>query len=253
MPEWVALSKTTHRDVQILSRDDYHFAAGERVVSVLLAELDKLLPHFVLGFIVRGESYVPVALLSLGGQRNLYVTSGGKWIGPYVPALLRGYPFALAGEGEKRVLAVDAEQLVMDGGNALFDGDAPSDTVTRTLEFLQQCESSRRATQAATQALVDAKVLGQWPLTVSRGGAQTPQEIRGLYRVDEAALNALGAEDYASLQGAPMALAYAQLFSVSQLDQLSERDKVLAEKGGDPEDLDALFEEGEDDLGFDFD
>lgn len=252
MPEWIALSKTTHRDARLLPRDGYHFAETERVVPVLLAELNKLLPHFALGFVPRGEGYMPVALLSLDGQRNLYVAPDGKWIGRYVPALLRGYPFALAGEGEEKVLAVDAEQLVMSGGNALFDGDGPSDTVQKTLNFLQQCEQSRRVTEQATQALADAGVLGQWPLTLSRGEEQTPQAVRGLYRVDEPALNALSAETYATLQGAPMALAHAQMFSVAQLDQLTERDKALAEKGSEPEDLEALFGEDDDELNFDF-
>lgn len=254
MPQWIALSRREHRDQRLLPRDGYAHARHDPVVPVLLAELNKLLPHFALGFVPRGEGYTPVALLSLDGERNLYVAPGGKWIGRYVPALLRGYPFALAGAGEEKTLAIDADQLTAHEGNALFDGDAPSATVQKTLHFLQQCEHSRSATEAATRALQQAGVIAPWPLTIQRHGAdEAPKAMKGLYRVDEAALNALDAQTYATLQGAPMALAHAQLLSLSQLEQLTERARALAEQGAPPEDLNALFGEDDDELGFDFD
>lgn len=255
MPQWTALSKTAHRDARLLPRDGYRHAESDPVVPILLAELNKLLPHFALGFIARNEGYVPVALLSLDGQRNLYVAPDGRWIGAYVPALLRGYPFALAdGQDGNKVLAIDAERLSEHDGALLFDGDAPSDTVQKTLDFLQQCEGNRQQTHTATQALQDAGVITEWPLTIQRHGEDAaPKTVKGLSRIDEAALNALDAETLATLQGAPLGLAYAQLFSTAQLDQLSERDKRLAETGDVPESLDALFGEDDDELGFDFD
>lgn len=254
MTQWTALSKTAHRDKRLLPRDGYAHARHEVVVPVLLAELPRLLPHYPLGFIARGEGYVPVALLSLDGQRNLYVAPGGKWIGPYVPALMRHYPFALAdGQEGQKVLAVDAERLSDRDGEPLFDGEEPSDMVQKTLNFLQQCEADRQKTRAATQALKDAGVIAGWPLTVQRHDEEAPTPVTGLYRVDEAALNALDAETLATLQGAPLGLAHAQMFSISQLDQLSERDKHLANTGDVPDNLDDVFGEEDDELGFDFD
>ena len=64
------------------------------MVPVLLAELSKLLPHYALGFIRQGESYQPVAIV--GVRENAYLAPDGRWFAPYVPAQLRGYPFALA-------------------------------------------------------------------------------------------------------------------------------------------------------------
>lgn len=254
MPQWIALSRTQHQGQRLLPRDGYTHARHDPVAPVLLAELNKLIPHYALGFIARGAGYVPVALLSLDGQRNLYVAPGGQWIGAYVPALLRGYPFALAdGQDGNKLLAVDADRLTASGGDALFDGDAPSATVQKTLDFLQQCESNRQQTHAATRALQQAGVIAPWPLTLQRHGEDdTPRAVKGLYRLDESALNALDAATYATLQGAPMALAHAQLLSLSQLEQLTERDKHLADTGHVPDNLDSVFGE-DDELGFDFD
>lgn len=258
MPHWIALSPSAHADHYYRPRDGYAFAAERAVAPVLLAELAKLLPHYALGFIQQGEGYQPVAVLGLGGQRNLYVAPNGKWLGSYVPATLRGYPFTLANsEQGERVFAIDAEHLTEQTGEALFDTDGQlAGKAARTFEFLKQCEQNRQATEQAAAALAAAGVIEPWPLQVSRGDEQEPLTVQGLYRVSEQALNALSAEAYAALQGAPMALAHAQLFAMSQLNQLTERARVLAEADQQaapvPEDLDSLFGDDEDDITFDF-
>lgn len=257
MPEWIALSRTQHADKRYLPRDAYHFAANQAVANVLLAELSKLLPHYALAFIEQGEGYQPVALLSLDGQTNLYVAPNGKWLGSYVPASLRGYPFTLANtEDGQKALCVDRAHLTGDQGEPLFDDEGNlARKVAQSLEFLQQCDRNRQVTAASTQKLAEAGVIEPWPLTLERGEGQEPLKVNGLYRVNEKALNALESEAYAVLRGGPMALAHAQLFSMSQLNQLVERARFHAQQEGaanPPENLDELFED-DDDLTFDFD
>ena len=111
-------------------------------------------------------------------------------------------------------------------------------------------------TAASTQKLHEAGVIEPWPLTLERGEGQEPLKVNGLYRVNEKALNSLDAEAYATLRGGPMALAHAQLFSMSQLSQLSERAKFHAQHATQevPENLDSVFDGGDDDeLTLDFD
>jgi hypothetical protein len=256
MPQWIAVSRTQHANQYHLPRDGYHFAANQPVASLLLAELSKLLPHYALGFIEQGESYQPVVLLSLNGQTNFYVAPNGKWLGNYVPASLRGYPFILANtEDGQRALCVDQAHLASDQGEPLFDEEGNlAQKAAQTLEFLQQCEQNQQVTAASTQKLHEAGIIEPWPLTLERGEGQDPLKVNGLYRVNEQALNALGAETYVKLRGGPMALAYAQLFSMSQLNQLTERAKFHAQHATQevPENLDSVFD-NDDDLTFDFD
>jgi len=266
MPEWIAVSRNEHADKTFMPRQGYGFAAQQQVVPVLIAELTKLLPHYALGFIQQGEgahqSYQPVALTGLGGERNLYVHPDGRWLASYVPSSLRGHPFALANthdnaEGGQQVLAIDQASLTDDSdAEALFDEAGNlSEKVQQTLDFLTQCEKSRQATHAASQLLGDTGLIEPWPLKIEHGEGQEPLNVQGLYRINEKALNALAADAFADLRkhGA-LALAYAQLFSMSQLSQLTERAKFHEKHAAQQpprENLDHVFDD-EDDLIFDF-
>lgn len=254
MAEWIALSRKAHAEQGYRPRQGYQHAAQQMVAPVVLAELHRVLPHYAVGFLPVGAGLMPMALLGVANDYNLYVGADGSWRVSYAPATLRGYPFALTGgQNGDKALAIDAEHLSQ-AGEPLFEDGELGDTVAQTLKFLQQYDHNRQATRAACQSLKEAGVLTPWPLSVPIG--QERRQINGLYRVDEAALNALTAEAYATLQGAPMKLAYAQLYSISQVTQLAQLAELHEQSGaggGSSPDLDTLFDEDDDELGFDFD
>ena len=260
MTQWIAISRAQHADARYLPRESYTFAANQPVADILLAKLNKLLPQYVLGFIKQGESYQPVALLSLDGTQNLYVAPSGEWLSNYVPAALRGYPFILGhAEESQKALCIDSDALRDDGGESLFDdNEALSYKVARVFDFLKKCDKNRQMTRASTKALNDADVIEPWPLQIAFDEGQEPLEVNDLYRINEKALNSLDAQAYAALRGGPMMLAYALLFSMGQLNQLTERAR-FHQKSHDQqqgitqfsESLDELLEG--DDLTFDFD
>jgi len=258
MPQWTVISTSQHAKAHYYPRDGYHHTREQLVAPILLAELPKLVQHFMLGFMPQGQGFTAVALLGVEQRQNLYVHADGRWLGNYVPASLRGYPFTLLPDEQgQRVLCIDADQLIdaADVGQPLFDDNGqPSATVAKQLDFQQHCEANRQPTQQAVDALQQAGVLQPWPLEISRGEGETPKKIEGLYRIDEKALNTLDAETYATLQGAPMALVHAQLFSAHQLSQLTERAKFHQQSNTQevPENLDSVFD-SDDDLTFDFD
>lgn len=258
MPQWIALSPTQHAGLGYLPRDGYHFADQLNVAGILLAELNKLLPHYVVVLIKEGEHFQPMVLLGVG-ERNLYVAPNGKWLGTYVPASLRGYPFTLANgeQQDEKLFAIDEQHLSNNQGEALFDEEGQlAGTAVQTLKFLTECERNRVATQRAADALHQAGVIEEWPLNIERGKGQEPLTVNGLHRINEQALISLENDVFATLKGAPMALAYAQMFSMSQLNQLAERAKFHAEHGASqevPENLDSVLDGMDDDLTFDFD
>ncbi|AHK80775.1 hypothetical protein M911_13995 [Ectothiorhodospira haloalkaliphila] len=263
MTQWQAISRSDHAQGRYRRRDKYHFAQAEQVAPVLLAELPKLLPHYTLGFIALEQGYQPVVLLSLDGQRNLYLAPSGDWLGTYVPAAFRGYPFRLADnpQGDK-VFCIAQEHVTDDpAADPLFDAQGQlAEHAAQSLDFLKQCEQNRQATLAATQVLNEVGVIEPWPLQIKRSEGQEPLKVNGLHRISEQALNALDPEQYAKLRGAPMALAHAQLFSTHQVPELVKRAEWLAKdaqakKAKDPlADLssDDLFGQG-DELSFRFD
>lgn len=243
MAKWIAISRTEHANMRWQPREGYEFAAGEQVVAVMLGELNKIIPHYAIGFVkAKDESYQVVALLGVGGARNLYTTPDSKWLCGYVPASLRAYPFSLCnGPAEQRVFCIEQSFLTDNISQPrLFNDDGSLVTqVSNTLNFLSQCDLSLAATRKACAALAEAGVIDFWPISFNRSGGQPPLEVRGMYTINEEALNNLDAESLFKLQkSGAVALAYAQLFSRSQLDQLTQRENYLAKtKAQDAEDL----------------
>ncbi|WP_172116137.1 SapC family protein [Halomonas hibernica] len=255
MSDWVAVSRSQHADKHFLPRDGYTFALDRPVIGILIAELAKLLPHYALGFIEQGDGFLPVALCSLDGKTNLYIAENGKWLGNYVPAAIRGYPFTLANTDDGQIaLCVNAEHLTSGQGEPLFTEDGElGQTAAQTLDFLEQCEKNRELTAVCTAKLAEAGVIEPWPLTIQHEEGQEPLKLNGLFRVNEQAVNSLTADALHALRGGPLSLAYAQLFSMSQLHQLSDRLKFHAEQGHLPQQsLEELFGNDDDDLTFDF-
>ncbi|MDO9520919.1 MAG: SapC family protein [Pseudohongiella sp.] len=235
MNSWIAVSPTDHAKSYWQQRVGYHFAAKMNATPVLVAELSKVAPLYPLAF-VKGEfGYHFVAILGLGPERNFYVNNQGQWLCDYIPASIRGYPFILANNdsGDRRIFCIDADMLSTNPGNPpLFDDSGNLTGIAAdTFSFLQQCDSSRQITEAACQNLDNAGLIEPWPLELSAAESGVVSTVQGLYRINETALNALDAETFAALRihGA-LLIAYSQLLSINQLDQLTKLAQYLSKE-----------------------
>ena len=94
---------------------------------------------------------------------------------------------------------------------------------------MTQCEQNRQLTDTAAAALATAGIIEPWPISIGRGEGQEPLKINGMHRINEEALNKLDAEALSGLRASgALVLAYAQLFSIAQMDQLTNRAEYLA-------------------------
>ena len=197
-------------------------------MPILVAELPKLLPHYVLAFLL-AEKFRPIAILGLSDNQNSYVGVDGRWMCEYAPAAVRSYPFEIAdaGQGEK-VLCILEQYLSAQEygkGHRLFDNDgALNSSVQEIFEFLQTCDKERGATDTAVNLLEEAGLLEKWELGAVLPDSKEELLISGLYRINESKLFSLDAEIFADLRryGA-IQLAYAQLFSMAQVPNLCRR------------------------------
>jgi len=251
MPNWTPISPSQHANKHYLPRQGYSFAADQQAIPILLAELSNLLPHYPLAFTHQDNTYQPIALNGLGGGQNLYVNHDGKWLAGYVPAFIRSHPFRILPSDNKQVLCIQEDHLVDNSqGEPLFDEENNlTKPVQDTLNFLNECDKNRKVTQNACDALIKAGVIEKWPLQVKQAEGQEPLQIDGLYRISEKALNELDGETFTGLRSnGALALAYAQLFSMNQIDQLAERAKYHARQQPKQEqpDIEKLF--GNDDI-----
>lgn len=226
MPNYHAISSEHHGQKRWKRYSSYAFAAADAVAPLTAVELPSAMMSMPIAFVESDGCFVPVAVLGLQPGMNLFVTSDWRWVGNYIPAVFRAYPFRLANtEGGKQVLCIDEDSgLISDGpaGESFFTAEGqPTQAIQDSLNFLSQLEQSRIATAAACAALQKHAVLRSWSITVKTGASE--QQVAGLHQIDEAALNALSGEAFLEIrQAGALPVAYCQLLSMQQLPRLGQ-------------------------------
>jgi len=230
----------------------YAFAKADPIAPLVAEEIPRAALAMPMAFVRHQDRYILAGVLSPTPGENYFVDpNSGRWLGAYVPAHFRGYPFSLSRqEGQtKMILCVDESSgLISDTtGEPFFDKNgALSKPVQDVLDFLTKIEKNRTATDLAVAALADAGLITPWQLKLKLGGQEI--EVPGLYRTDEAGLNQADDETFIKLRKTgSLPMAYAQLLSMANIRFLHK----LAEMRGQAEktprvDLDKLL--GEDDI-----
>lgn len=215
---------------------DYRFALGNTVVALSTEEFAHTIAAFPIAFTV-GDTPTPVAVLGLRPGSNLFVAPNGQWLGPYIPAALRGYPFRLMRiDDDQFALGYDEASglLVAEGqGEPFFGPDGqPAEKVDATLKFLMNVNRGQQAAAALAAKLAAAGVLEPWPLQIKDKEQVT--SVNGLLRVSEQALNALADDAFLELRRAgALALAYAQLLSTANIAALGRLAQLHAKHAED--------------------
>ncbi len=252
MPQFAPVARERHAGKAWRQFGNYSFAATEALVPVVGIELTDAALAMPLAFVEQSDRFVLVAVLSPTPGRNLFVGPDGRWLGHYVPAIVRGHPFRLVPKrgSEEWIFCLDEEaQSVVDateGGEPLFDADgnlAPGTKAVR--DRLIQRERNQAATDAAVGALAKAGVIRRWEVKLKTGSEE--QNVTGLYRVDEAAMNALDDDPFRLLRrSSALPVAYAQLLSMKQLgvfERLAQQQAQLAQPPAVlPESLDEIYQ-----------
>ena len=196
------------------------------LVPLASSEVTRAALSLPLAFVENGEGWTLAAVLGLVPGENLLVGANGSWIGSYVPGSLRAYPFRNGwNERVEPILCVDeASGLIVEGneGEAFFDADGRlSVSVQQVWGFLQEIAKGEIALVRASNLLHEAGLIVPWAISFDTEAGK--QNVSGLYRIDEAAMNALDDTRFGELRRAGVvALAYAQLLSMANLTDLGQ-------------------------------
>lgn len=210
---------------------NYKFAEGSLICPVSGEELGHLANAFPLGFL-DDERTSMVAIMGLTAGKNLFVAPDGKWVGTYIPSILRGYPFKLlTAANDQLALGYDTASglLVGEGEGERFFNDTgqPTDRIKETLQFLVRVKKGEETVAHAAKMLGDAGVLESWPIKVRDGEREIP--VEGLLRVSEQKFRELGDEAFLALRrSGALSVAYAQLQSTVNLVLLGQLAQVHA-------------------------
>lgn len=217
------VSKERHASKRWQRYTHYHFAAADAIAPLVVQELPQAMMALPIGFVAVESRFVMVAVLGIAAGRNLFVAADGRWLAGYLPAAYRAYPFLLANiADDKQVLCInEGSGAVTDEpeGEAFFNDDGTlAQAVADVLNFLNQVQASREATNRICAMLQKHHLIQPWPIKL-----QSEQTIQGLYRIDEAALNALPADAFLELREAgALPLVYCQLLSMQHLSKLGQ-------------------------------
>jgi SapC len=252
MTKYVPVTATHHRGKAWRRSGTYAHAAGIAAVPLVGVEFGRAAIAMPIGFLKHLNRYVPMAMMSPVAGRNLFIGPAFQWLGSYVPAALRVYPFRLGhtNETEQAILCVDEDSGLIGDADGIaeefFDADGnPPPATKAAMEFLARIEANRIATDLAVAALDDAGLIQPWSLKIMNDGQETP--IDDLFKVDEAALNSCDNETFLKLRkSGALPLAYMQLLSMGQVnvfEQLIRLQQQLAPpKQRQISSLDEIFE-----------
>ena len=254
MSNYQAITRERHGQQRWKRYTNYRFAAADSVVPLAAIELPKAVMSLPIAFIEQGENYAPAAILGLQPGNNLFVAPDWRWIGHYIPALFRSYPFLLAQTEEgQQILCIDEDSGLVSEGTVgeLFFGDdgQPAQATLDILNFLNQLEQSRSVTSSACAVLQKHSLIRPWPISLKTDTGE--QQIAGLFQIDETALNQLSQEALHEVRSAgALSVAYCQLLSMQHLPLLGQLIEAQTKASAQALSFQQLAPNGELDLEF---
>lgn len=269
MARYIPIQRKLHQNSGWKAGQDLSFATEMALVPLLTEELNNTMPYMAIAFSENSQTqsgFELVGIQSLQPGRNLLIHPDGRWMGVYMPAFYRRYPFAMVQEKDtdKLHLCIDTDsplfhEQMEEGDTALLDDEgAPSEKVKGIINFLQQCHANQNLTQQLVSALKDAGLIIPWKLELKQPSADGGEEnipVSGLFRIDKQALKNLEAETLAEFnKTGALAMAYCQMLSESRLKNLATyyrlHDQVAQQQArqasAQEADLDHLFGESSD-------
>lgn len=202
--------------------------ANVHAVPATVDEFALLQRYYPIVFSV-GENPVPLALMGLNEGVNVFLDENGllRDRSVYLPAYIRRYPFLLARlrpDSDELSLCVDPGSGAIgdfEDGDALFDGDQPSEATKNVLQFCEQFETAGQRTGAFVEEIRKAGLLMDGEVAIQASGVEQPFIYRGFQMIDEEKVRELRGDELRKMnQSGLLPLIYAHLFSLAMIREV---------------------------------
>ena len=233
----IFLNSVTHRSVKVAPVSSYSFAKGMNSVMLVGQEFLEAAKYYPVVFTrTEDDQIVPVAILGLRNEENLFVDPDGNWKeGAYVPAFFRRYPYILAsnvGQDGSFAVCVDSsyEGFGKKKGMALFDKDGnQTDEFKGVVAFLTNYQNQHQITTELIKLLSEYELFKDVSANITLPAGEKIGFGR-LMMVDEGAMLKLEDEKILTLvRSGFLAWIYAHLYSLSNFRSLMQME---TKKGG---------------------
>ncbi|MES9905734.1 MAG: SapC family protein [Sedimenticola sp.] len=227
----IPLSREKHTKSRIDMTAGYGFAKEATAVAITDVEFGLVAKEYPIVFVQEGESLAPVAVMGIRQNENLYVDDQGEWLGGYIPAYIRRFPFILANQVKSNEYTICIEEefagLNLKKGDALFDKLGQETTFLKEkINFLKQFNNQYQATLNFATLIFGLGILQPMDanVTLNTGGKYS---LNGFYTVNKQKLNELDDDVLAGMvRDDQLHLIYEHLTSLTNFPKLV--DKVAA-------------------------
>jgi hypothetical protein len=219
------LNSTQHGKMKVRTILRMPQVAQTHAIPVTVDEFTLVQRHYPIVFSV-GDNPIPIALMGLNEGVNVFLDPDGRPLDSsvYMPAYIRRYPFLLARlrqDSDELSLCFDPTANAVgdfDEGQALFDGDQPTEATKAILQFCEQFEAAGQRTAAFVDELTKADLLMDGEVAIQPEGFQQPFVYRGFRMVDEEKIRNLRGDELRKMnQNGILPLIYAHLFSLTEM------------------------------------
>jgi len=225
-----ALNRERHADWYIDSDQGYSFAAGTNSVYLAASEFAVAAREYAVVFARDGNGVaVPTILLGIATDQNLLIAADGAWLGNYVPAYLRRYPYILANTDttpEQYTVCIDETysgfNTAKEGERLLAEGGEQTPYLANSVKFLQDFLVATQVTTRFCDALVKADLLDSTQANISLNSGGT-YSLSGFFCVTRERLQKLTGEQLKEfMDQGYLDLIYLHMHSLANLDKLMQ-------------------------------
>jgi hypothetical protein len=224
----VPLSPSRHGKAWFEPSRDYGFSAHINSVPLMAVEFPPATAEYAIVFSAAGGDVLPMVVLGVRPDRNLYLSADLQWKAEYVPAFIRRYPFVFSTGAEVGTLTLCIDEsypgLNDEGrGVRLFGDDGrPGAQVQEVLRFLQDYHAQFERTKVFGNRLQSLGLLEPMRAEIKTLQGQA-LALGGFAVVSRARLRSLDGETLSQLaKSDELELIYQHLFSLRNFDRIRQ-------------------------------
>lgn len=223
----VALNNEEHKNLKITGNFTAESMEGRHVVPLMLQEFTAAAAHYPIFFLqINEKQYNPVGVFGLKEGQNLLLQDG-QFVGNYVPAAVRCYPFTLAQANDQELILClndKADNVSTTEGQALFNEDGSHTEFFKGINnFFRDYIDANTANRNVMDQITEMGLLRADGLQY-RDLAGKEHRVNGFYVIDQEKFNALSDEQFLTLRkfGVLPAI-YAHFASLERISNLISR------------------------------
>lgn len=228
------VSSRRHGNWSVEADTSYAFSSKVNSVPLTAVEFPSAAGEYAIVFAGNDSAIIPVVILGMRGNENVYLDPKGGWQAKYIPAFIRRYPFVFSSDAEGKTLTLCIDEAYkgcnQEGrGQRLFADDGkPTPYVDNVLKFLQNYQAHFERSQAFCRKLKELDLFESMEASVTLPSGEK-LSLTGFMAVDRKRLKALPGEVLSELaKSDELELIYLHLESIRNFYGMRDRLVVIA-------------------------